>query len=69
MVGRFGVSLSSGIALRKCLKMILSVWLFVVVAVKKDFDIGVMEDMISANLAVAAIVNFRQQLLTNCDYR
>lgn len=71
MVQGNGVSLSSGVALSKCLKLIVSVWLFVVfvVVVKKSFDIVMIEDMISAKVAATAIANFRQQLLTNCDYR
>lgn len=68
MVQGNGVSLSSGVALSKCLKLIVNVWL-VVVSMKKAFDIVMIEDMISAKVAATAIVNFRQRLLTNCDYR
>lgn len=71
MVQGNGVSLSSGIAMSKFLNLIISVWLLVVfvVVVKKSFDIVMIEDMISAKVAATAIANFRQQLLTNCDYR
>lgn len=67
MVEANGGLLSSGIALSKCLKLIVNVWL-VVVSMKKAFDSVMIEDMISAKVAATAIANFRQQLLTNCDY-